>query len=249
MVNYNSVDINTETKDKQTTLHLACGTGNLQIISILMACGAYVDYYDRYKRTPFMFAVRNSNYEAFRMLMSEGVKLYKCDSSLNSMLHCAAAYGNYPVLKYLIGILKQTKNKSNLYPWEVAVGKGHLACAQLLDNKFTVEEERFDFSGNIMMSMMRNITGTQESMDMLVYLLDTKHFGINTQDYNGFTLLHYCCSINEDDYIKSRTKEMTDYSLRQIKEEYSNVQDRVITLLIKYGINKTIQNKNNETAF
>jgi ankyrin repeat protein len=249
MVDYLVVDINTETKDKQTALHLACGTGNVQIIGILIARGAYADYYDRCKRTPFMFALRNNNYEAFRMLINEGVKLYKCDSSLNSMLHCAAAYGNCPILKYLIGILKQTKNKSNLYPWEVAVGKGHLACAQLLDDHSTVEEERFDFSGNIMMNVMRNISGTQEAMDMLVYLLDTKHFGINAQDYNGFTLLHYCCSISEDDYIKSRMKELSGYSLRELKEEYRSVQDRVINLLISYGINKTIQNKNKETAF
>jgi ankyrin repeat protein len=137
-VGYPFVDINTETKDKQTALHLAAGIGNTNIINTLIAHSAYVDYYDRCKRTPFMFAIRNNNYEAFRMIMNEGVKLYKCDSSLNSMLHCAAAYGNYPVLSYLIGVLKQTKNKANLYPWEVAVGKGHLACAQLLDDKATV---------------------------------------------------------------------------------------------------------------
>jgi ankyrin repeat protein len=100
-----------------------------------------------------------------------------------------------------------------------------------------------------MMNVMRNISGTQEAMDMLVYLLDTKHFGINAQDYNGFTLLHYCCSISEDDYIKSRMKELSGYSLRELKEEYRSVQDRVINLLISYGINKTIQNKNKETAF
>jgi hypothetical protein len=47
-----------------------------------------------------------------------------------------------------------------------------------------------------MMSLMRNITGTTEAMDMLMYLLNGKHFPINTQDYNGYTLLHYCCSIS-----------------------------------------------------
>lgn len=165
------------------------------------------------------------------------------------MLHYAAAYGNYSVLSYLVNVLKQTKNKTNFYPWEVAVGKGHLACAQLLDDSSTVEEGHFEFSSNITMNMMRHITGTTEAIDMLVYLLNCKHFPIGAQDYNGYTLLHYCCSISEEDYIKGRTKELMNYSARELKEEYRCMQEKVIGLLLRSGINRTIFNKNKETAF
>lgn len=161
MVEYLSVDINAETKDKQTAVHLAAGTGNVRILRILLAKNAYTDYYDRCKRTPFMFAIRNNNYKAFSYLMNEGVKLYKVDSSLNSMLHYAAAYGNFHVLKYLLGVVKQSKNKDNLYPWEIAVGKGHLSCARLLDSDSTVDETKFNFSGNMLLVMMKHIVGTE----------------------------------------------------------------------------------------
>lgn len=86
-------------------------------------------------------------------------------------------------------------------------------------------------------------------MDMLVYLLNSKCFPINSQDYNGYTLLHYCCSISEEDYIKARSKELYEFSLREIKEEYRTLQEKVITLLLKYGLNRSILNKNKDTAF
>jgi ankyrin repeat protein len=122
------------------------------------------------------------------------------------MLHYAAAYGNYHVLRYLLGVLKQTKNKDNLYPWEIAVGKGHLSCAVLLESNFTVDEMKFNFSGNILLATMKNLVGTDECIDMVKYLVESTHFSINCQDYNGFTPLHYCCSLSEEDYIKTRIK-------------------------------------------
>jgi len=53
---------------------------------------------------------------------------------------------------------------------------------------------------------------------MLMYLLNGKYFPINTQDYNGYSLLHYCCSISEEDYLKARAKELVEYSPRELKE-------------------------------
>lgn len=70
MIEYTSVDINAQTKDKQTAVHLAAGTGNVKILSMLLARNAYTDYYDRCKRTPFMFAIRNNNYASFTYLMN-----------------------------------------------------------------------------------------------------------------------------------------------------------------------------------
>jgi ankyrin repeat protein len=49
-------------------------------------------------------------------------------------LHYAAAYGNLFILKYLLEFIKQVQNKERLYPWDIAIGKGHLACAKYLRN-------------------------------------------------------------------------------------------------------------------
>lgn len=58
-----------------------------------------------------MMAIRNHNHESFRELLKEQPKLLKSDSSGNTLIHYAAAYGNIFILKYLLGFLKQIQNK------------------------------------------------------------------------------------------------------------------------------------------
>ena len=41
-----------------------------------------------------MYAIRNHNNDVLVKLLSEGSKINKTDTSLNSLLHYAAAYGN-----------------------------------------------------------------------------------------------------------------------------------------------------------
>lgn len=59
------------------------------------------------------------------------------------MLHYAAAYGNFRIMNPLLQRLMQRKNKRNYYPWELAVGKGHIGCARILEDPNTVSEEEF----------------------------------------------------------------------------------------------------------
>lgn len=106
-----------------------------------------------------MFAIRNHNNEVFWELVKLHHKYYKEDSSFNSLLHYAAAYGNIEVIPPLLTKIKQRRNKRNYYPWEVAVGKGHLGCAQLLERPETTEENAFNFFNNIMMLTVKNIDG------------------------------------------------------------------------------------------
>lgn len=55
------------------------------------------------------------------------------DSSQNSLLHYAAAYGNIEAIMILKDRQEQSKNKKGLYPWEIAIYKGHLGAAKLLE--------------------------------------------------------------------------------------------------------------------
>lgn len=88
--------------------------------------------HDKFKKTPPMLAVRNNNNDCLVKLIENGCRLDKVDSSLNTLLHYAAAYGNIEAILILRERIPQTKNKRGLYPWEVAIFKGHLGAAQLL---------------------------------------------------------------------------------------------------------------------
>lgn len=50
-------------------------------------------------------------------LLSAGCKYNRSDSSFNSLLHYAAAYGNVEAVMVLRDHIAQIKNKRNFYPW------------------------------------------------------------------------------------------------------------------------------------
>jgi ankyrin repeat protein len=71
-------------------------TGNCKILTKLLAKwgSALPNTFDKYKKTPAMYAIRNHNNEILFKLLSAGCKHNRNDSSLNTLLHYAAAYGN-----------------------------------------------------------------------------------------------------------------------------------------------------------
>ena len=133
LLNDRLVDPALETRDRLTSLHLAAGVGNIHIVRELLEKEHPIDCRDRYKRTPLFFSIRNNNHAVSYELLRRGAKYWKKDNSMNSLLHYCAAYGNNLFLQHLIPHLKMSKNRDRYYPWEIAVGKGHIACIKLLD--------------------------------------------------------------------------------------------------------------------
>lgn len=74
-------------------LHLAAGTGNCELIRMLIDKGIELGL-DTFRRSPFMIAIRNHHNDIFFTLLNAGFKYYKKDLSNNTLLHYAAAYGN-----------------------------------------------------------------------------------------------------------------------------------------------------------
>jgi ankyrin repeat protein len=106
------------TKDKGDIFHLLAGTGNIQIMDLILK-KEILPYtsHDKFKKTPPMIAIRNNNNECLVRLIENGCKLEKVDSSLNTLLHYAAAYGNIEAIHILKDRIEQSKNKRGMYPW------------------------------------------------------------------------------------------------------------------------------------
>ena len=81
------------------------------------------------------------------------------DYSNNTLLHYAAAYGNMELVIYLSKVIDQIPNKKNFYPWEIAVLKGHIRCAQLLEMK---EDKLISFPQHhhLIFLLLKNPRGT-----------------------------------------------------------------------------------------
>lgn len=228
LINDPYVDLWALTKDKGDLFHLLAGTGNTEIMDLILR-KEILPYasHDKYKKTPPMVAIRNNNNDCFIKLIENGCRLEKVDSSLNSLLHYAAAYGNIEAILILRDVLDQTKNKKGLYPWELAIYKGHLGAAELLE-----PDEALDFIEDPLYFALSNIRGTPEYMECIRYIKEKMMGDIYYQERStGNGYLHLICQISEEEYVKSR-KEETYLSLPEIREEFSWVQQELITVFV-----------------
>jgi ankyrin repeat protein len=87
------VDKNIETKEGMNVLHLAAGTGQKDVVKMLLEKGIGIEP-DNFRRTPLMLAIRNNHNDIFFSLFQASTKYYRRDFSHNTLLHYAAAYGN-----------------------------------------------------------------------------------------------------------------------------------------------------------
>lgn len=142
-------------------------TGNCEILAKLIAKwgSGLSNAVDKFKKTPLVYAIRNHNNEIMYRLLSAGCKHNRNDTSMNTLLHYAAAYGNVEAVLFLRDHISQTKNRRNYYPLEMAVMKGHLGCAKLLSDHL------FSFQQDPLFLFMTNIRGTDEYFECIRYIV------------------------------------------------------------------------------
>ncbi len=78
--------------DKRTPLMLASARGDLAMVKFLVN-HAKIEKPDRYKRTALTHAIMNGAANVTSFLLSQGADPNKADTSGNTNLHYAAAYG------------------------------------------------------------------------------------------------------------------------------------------------------------
>ncbi|XP_022093032.1 tankyrase-like protein [Acanthaster planci] len=136
-----AVDMKTSHKNnKLTPLMIAAERGHLQLAKVLIEeLDAEIEKRDRFKRTSLMLACMNGHYPVATLLLRKGANPNAKDSSGNSPVHYAAAYGWWHCLKLLLqaGGDPNILNTDELYntqitPLGAAYMKGHFGCAELL---------------------------------------------------------------------------------------------------------------------
>ena len=133
------VPMDTVTPEKESLLCVASASGHLDLVKFLVQGYkdqfANIEHKNKYHQTPAIHAAMNGQLHVLSYLHHMGANLKAQDSSGNTILHYAAAFGWLETVKYLVE--KGGASPLTLNDWKdsvvaIAMLKGHLGIAKYL---------------------------------------------------------------------------------------------------------------------
>lgn len=124
LVNEAVISVNSINLHRMTPLHYAMSSG-VDVPTLLLNCGAFVDAQDSAGKTPLMYACGYNNTDVVKLLLDRGASTRTFDGSGDMCLHYAARGKCLTVLKFLLRQSRADTNSPNFLD-ETPL---HLACA------------------------------------------------------------------------------------------------------------------------
>lgn len=230
-------------KEKLSPLMIAAGKGNLDIARLLIQAGAVVEQLDKFKRTALTHAVMNGSVTVTSYLLYLGADPNRVDSSNNSLVHYAAAYGWYFVLKMLVnegGADPKKANDWKLTPVGIAFMKAHMGLVDFLLKMPGVDINFKNDSGRTLISIACGSSLNTGLYDQIVYLMD-KGSDPSITDIDGMNALHHLAA----NTVKPPNG-CDDYQERY--DENMDLTVKIAELLMKAGCNPAVKTTKKQTA-
>ena len=187
-----------------------------------------IDISDNEGKTALQFAIEKGWTNIIEILIRKGANMRHEDYNLNTLLHCAANYGDVHVLDYLIehnGVLVNTRNADGHTPLHIAAQQGKEEIVRFLIQNagaLTNEKEKEQRTPLHLAAMGNH---DRVIMEMMTWLPRVN--GELTVDNLGNTPLHYC-SINQS---VDAAVELLRYGTRQQLHVTNNEGKTAITIL------------------
>ncbi|KAL8622950.1 hypothetical protein ACOMHN_027071 [Nucella lapillus] len=198
----NDVNVNKQvsaSKNKMSPLMVAAERGCLNMVRLLVQSGASVELLDKLKRSALTHAVINGNTNVASYLLYLGADPNRRDSSGNSLVHYAAAYGWFHCLKLLIkdaGATYDVDNDWKTTPLAIAFLKGHPGIVDYLLNLPNTDINFKDDKGMTLVSIATSSRLQPGLEEQIAYLVKEKKADPTVPDLEGYTALHHLCANN-----------------------------------------------------
>ena len=177
--------------NRLTPLGFASSYGYYDLCEWLIEKKARVLGKDKFKRTPLIMAVRNGHTKIASLLLQNGSEWDHTDSSMNTALHYAAAYGWLDIIELLLkaGADVNAQNSWKISPINIAMLKNHHGCVKRFLEEANVDVNGKDEKGRTLI-MLSLFVLDDESHDFISYLLK-KGADPNIADLEGQSSIHY----------------------------------------------------------
>ena len=230
--------------EKRTPLMLAAGKGHLDVVEYLSQT-AKMSAGDRLKRTALTHAVMNGATNVAGFFLNKGLAPDKADSSGNTNLHYACAYGWYYCVKTLVdaGADVNVANEWKLTPVTVAMLKGHHGISKYLSTLPGVDlNVKDDLGQTVLLSMLAKISTsnplTRDFVDEIKDMVENRGADPKVVDNDGKNALHIICSYNP---VPNRGSFSYGMSVNDIKKLYEDLpkQKMLLQELVSFLVTKT----------
>ena len=236
--------------EKLSPLMLASARNDLEMVRMLvLQYRAKIERQDKYKRTALTHAIMNGASKTASFLIHQGAAIDKVDSSGNTLVHYACAYGWYFCLKLLnqAGAVLDLGNEWKVTPLAVSMLKGHTGLAKwLLEQPGVDINGRDDMGRTVIMGMVVEALErytenplltplSQGVLDEICYLVDRRSANPNLCDIAGKNILHYIAEWNITFVPSWQTSDWSEAKKAKLVKERLNVQLKFLDSFLAYG--------------
>ena len=187
-------------------LHLACKSGNLDTVKIILKRGLDINEPGHFLRTPIMYACLHGKMEIAKYLKSSGAVLNTLDTKKENIMHMAVLSGNVQLLEDLRSCPKTKHLISTLRGSSVfdrASARGHYDMIKY----FIQSDERYISPPMCLISACYR--GHTALIAMLVNVVDD----INYRGYKGRTALMTACLGGQTETVRFLISKMANITL------------------------------------
>jgi len=241
--------VHVRNKNGQTPLHLASERHHFSIVALLLKLGADVDVHNNDNMTPLLLASGQFALDdargtaAAQVLLDHGASVHVQNENGQTPLHLASQ-GHLPGMVALLLRFRpdvDAQDNDNMTPLLLASGqiafedgRSTAAAQALLEHGASVHRRSKNGQTPLHLASQHGLSG-------MVALLLKFGADMDAQDHDNMTPLHFAV------HLSSEPEPERNLFYDDDGETMHDKAVKVITLLLKHGVNVQVQNNNRET--